>query len=299
MHFPVSGVECSPLLPPLVAFVVASLTASAGVSGAFLLLPFQMSVLGFTSPAVSATNLLYNVVAIPGGVFRYLIEKRMAWPVVWVTSLGTLPGIFLGAVIRVRYLPDPASIKLFVGAMLLYLGWRLFKGSANRGNLHPLPKDATVRTRSVSWLRIEYDFRGETCAFRPVPLLFLSLAVGLAGGIYGIGGGAIIAPFLVGWMRLPVHSIAGATLFGTFLTSLAGVFCFELLAYAGAGAGTAVGPDWALGLLFGAGGLAGTYAGARMQRYLPERWIRIFLGLLVTGLGAAYVVQFPFVKSIK
>ena len=65
MYFPISGVECSPFLPPAVAFVIAALVTSAGVSGAFLILPFQMSVLGFTSPAVSATNLLYNIVAIP------------------------------------------------------------------------------------------------------------------------------------------------------------------------------------------------------------------------------------------
>jgi len=32
----------------------------AGISGAFLLLPFQMSVLGFSTPSVSATNFLYN-----------------------------------------------------------------------------------------------------------------------------------------------------------------------------------------------------------------------------------------------
>jgi uncharacterized protein len=53
VHFPVSGVEVNPLLPLFVAFLVSALTAPAGVSGAFLLLPFQVSALGFTSPAVS------------------------------------------------------------------------------------------------------------------------------------------------------------------------------------------------------------------------------------------------------
>ncbi len=56
-----------PLVPVLVGFLVAILTAAAGVSGAFLLLPFQVSVLGFVSPSVSATNLVYNVIATPGG----------------------------------------------------------------------------------------------------------------------------------------------------------------------------------------------------------------------------------------
>jgi hypothetical protein len=67
MRFPVSGVETYVFIPPLVALVVSFLTSMGGVSGAFLLLPFQMSFLGFTSPAVSSTNFVFNIVAIPSG----------------------------------------------------------------------------------------------------------------------------------------------------------------------------------------------------------------------------------------
>jgi uncharacterized membrane protein YfcA len=77
MHFPVSGVECAVWLPPLVAFLVALLTTPAGISGAFLLLPFQMSVLGFVSPSVTPTNLVFNIVATPGGIYRYIREHHM------------------------------------------------------------------------------------------------------------------------------------------------------------------------------------------------------------------------------
>jgi hypothetical protein len=42
----------------------------AGISGA-VLLPFQVSVLGTPSPAVTPTNLLYNVVSTPGALYRY------------------------------------------------------------------------------------------------------------------------------------------------------------------------------------------------------------------------------------
>src|ERR1035441_2354127 len=79
MHFPISGVDCPVWLPPLVAFLVALLTTPAGISGAFLLLPFQMSVLGFVSRAVTPTNLVYNIFATPGGIYRYIHERRMNW----------------------------------------------------------------------------------------------------------------------------------------------------------------------------------------------------------------------------
>lgn len=305
MQFPISGVECSPFLPPLVAFTIASVVTSAGVSGAFLILPFQMSVLGFTTPAVSATNLLYNVIGIPGGVSQYIRERRMAWPLAVTTLAGTLPGVFLGAVIRVKYLPDPRSAKFFVGLVLLWLGYRTLsqwflrvtgriqpRSKVDAGFKGPLPSEAVVKTKSISLHRIEYDFWGETFSFSTLKLFALSVAVGIVGGIYGIGGGAILAPFVVSVLQLPVYTIAGATLLGTFVTSIAGVGIFQYLSYLPMSAGLQVRPDWLLGALFGLGGLAGTFVGAHLQKYLPERWIRLLLGLLVTGISLNYIWQF-------
>jgi hypothetical protein len=48
------------------AFAIAVLATPPGISGAVLLLPFQVSVLGTPGPAVTPANLLYNVVATPG-----------------------------------------------------------------------------------------------------------------------------------------------------------------------------------------------------------------------------------------
>lgn len=318
VHFPVAGIDVFPLVPPLVALAVATFTAPAGVSGAFLLLPFQVSVLGFTSPAVSPTNLVYNIVAIPGGLWRYIREGRMAWPLTWVVVAGTLPGVFAGAIIRLRYLPDPRSFKFFVGLVLLYLGGRLLyemtgrytKGRERLRALEAkfrervaglkaeqqakvasgLPAEAVVRTVRFTPLVVEYEFWGERFSFS-VPVLFLlALVVGVIGGIYGIGGGAIIAPFCCAVLGLPVYTVAGAALCGTFLTSVIGVIYYTLLApfYRG----MTVSPDWLLGALFGIGGLAGTYFGARLQKFLPERLIRGVLGVLVTGLALQYICQY-------
>jgi uncharacterized protein len=51
-----------------------------------------------------------------------------------------------------------------------------------------------------------------------------------------------------------------------------------------------IAPDWLLGLTLGVGGLAGTYAGARLQRYLSERLIRGVLGTLVMLLALRYIL---------
>jgi uncharacterized protein len=296
VHFLVSGVEVNPLLPLLVAFAVSALTAPAGVSGAFLLLPFQVSVLGFTSPAVSPTNLVYNLFATPGGVYRYVRDGRVVWPLAWVVILGTLPGAFVGALLRVTVLSDPGAFEVFVGLVLLYFGVRLLygvlaslarRGSAGQGSVGG---HSTVRVLGASPLRVEYEYGGKSYAFSSPAVFALSVGVGVIGGIYSIGGGSIIAPFLVTAFGLPVYTIAGATLIGTFVTSVAGVVFYELLAATGFGANMTIAPDWLLGLTLGVGGLAGTYAGARLQGYVPERLIRGVLGTVVTLLAIRYIL---------
>jgi len=318
MFFPVSGVETNPVVPLLVALVVSFFTSMGGVSGAFLLLPFQVSVLGFTSPAVSPTNLVFNIVAIPSGVYRYLKEGRMNWPLTWVVILGTLPGLWAGALIRLNWMLDPRHFKLFVGCVLLYIGLRLlyeqtpfakrkkakiqeFEAKvqerlqkvlkeAGQTAGKSLPPEARVQTVSWSLRRVEYRFLGETFSFSTIALFILSLIVGLIGGTYGIGGGAIIAPFVVAIFGLPVYTVAGAALLGTFITSVAGVAIYYVMApyYPGLG----VAPDVALGALFGVGGFCGMYVGARMQKFIPATFIRLGLGIVISGLALNYIVGF-------
>jgi uncharacterized membrane protein YfcA len=262
----------------------------AGVSGAFMLLPFQISVLGFTSPAVSSTNHLYNVVAIPGGVYRYLREGRMVWPLTWAVILGTLPGVLAGAAIRIRYLPDPRSFKVFVALVLLLVAGRMLIDLMKRGAATRNSSSATmppVESASFTWRRIAYTFGHTTYEASTPGILLLCLVVGVIGGAYGIGGGSIVAPFLVGMFGLPIHTVAGAALMGTFVTSVAGVAAYQLLALSSQE--IAVAPDWTLGVLFGIGGLLGTYLGARTQRFVPARAIKAILVVCLLFVVARYL----------
>ncbi|MGV1100572.1 sulfite exporter TauE/SafE family protein [Thiovibrio sp. JS02] len=308
MYFPVAGMEVNPLVPPLVAFAISLFTSMGGVSGAFLLLPFQVSVLGFNTPSVSATNQLFNIVAIPSGVYRYLKEGRMVWPLTWAVIVGTLPGVLVGAFLRIRYLPDARNFKMFVGLVLLYIGVRLLKDLLGRRNGEDQKQDGVaLRLREYQALHgggslppvtvhraglfsIRYEFLGEVCEASSLAVLALSLVVGIIGGVYGIGGGAIIAPFFVSILGLPVHTVAGAALMGTFVTSVAGVLFYQLIAplYPN----MSVAPDWLLGFLFGVGGFCGMYCGASLQKHVPARAIKWMLAGFVLFTAGKYVLDF-------
>ena len=82
------------------SFTIATLATPAGVSGAVLLLPFQVTVLGTPSPAVTPTNLLYNVVATPGALYRYWRQGQTGGELTRLLVLGTLPGVVAGSIIR-------------------------------------------------------------------------------------------------------------------------------------------------------------------------------------------------------
>lgn len=310
MVFPVAGIEVAPWIPFAAGFLVAFVCSMGGVSGANLLLPFQMSVLGFTTPAVSATNHLFNIVAIPSGVCRFIREGRMVWPLTWVVIAGTVPGVVIGVLLRVRYLPDPTHFKAFAGLVLLYIGFVMIRSMVTK----PAPgtdkaasekrfQELVARFRkretdsreqlpriAVSHFglkKIEYSFYGEVITAPTMGVFWLSAIVGVVGGMYGIGGGAIIAPFFVAVFHLPVYTIAGACLMGTFLTSVVAAGFYQLLApwYPG----MSVAPDWLLGVLMGVGGMIGMYAGARMQKFVPAKVIKWILAFILTFTGGRYV----------
>ncbi|MEU0944073.1 sulfite exporter TauE/SafE family protein [Streptomyces canus] len=245
--------------------LIALVTAPVGVSGAVFLLPVQLSVLGVANPAVTPTNLLFNVVAGPGALWRYRHDGALRGDLGRRLVLGTLPGVVLGASIRVFALPGPDVFRVLIAALLLPLGlWLCLRALAPA---HRRPSPAGELT--------------------PRALTALALVVGVVGGIYGIGGGSLLGPILVG-RGMPVARVAPAALTATFATSLVGAAAYALLSLVSTGDVT---PDWRLGLACGAGGLIGGYLGARLQPRLPERALRLLLGGLAAALGALYAAQ--------
>jgi uncharacterized protein len=245
------------------AFAIAVVTTPAGISGAVLLLPFQVSVLGTPSPSVTPTNLLYNVVACPGAMWRYWRQGQTGGTLTWLLLAGTLPGIVAGSVVRVYVLPGPVVFDFVVAAVLVPLGAWLALAPANH---------ATAATGRARLPRVVTGL--------------LAAVAGCVGGIYGIGGGSILAPVLIADGQ-PASQVAPAALTSTFVTSLGGVVTFSLLSINHQGS---IAPDWPTGIALGIGGLAGGYVGARLHARMPEALIRRLLALVVAAIGIRFLV---------
>jgi uncharacterized membrane protein YfcA len=245
----------------LCGFLLALATTPAGASGAVLLLPVQISLLGVSSPAVTPTNLLFNVFAVPGSLLRFWQEKRLFGPLAGLLIVGTLPGVIAGAVIRVELLSSGHAFMFVAAGVLLPIGLWLILGAQR------LPRDRPEPAR-----------RGRALIY------LLALIVGAVGGIYGIGGGSILAPILLA-AGFSAYEVAPATLLATFLTSVAGIATYGVLQLTHGGN---VAPEWILGAWIGVGGFSGSYCGARLQRHVPETSIRRLLGLIACIIAARY-----------
>jgi uncharacterized protein len=243
------------------AFLIAVVATPVGVSGAVFLVPVQVSLLHTPSPSVTPTNLLYNVIATPGALARFAGRGFTRAPLTSTLVLGTLPGVVIGAVIRVELLSGPSAFYLVIAAVLVPLG---------------------------GWLALD---RSTTARRTPPPagdrrISGMALVVGTIGGIYGIGGGSLLAPVLVG-LGFSVVEVAPAALASTFVTSIVGVVAYAVLSLRHSGS---IAPVWVVGLAMGAGGLLGGYVGAGLQSRLPEALLRRGLGLLAFALGARYAL---------
>jgi uncharacterized membrane protein YfcA len=259
----VPGTGWTVVVALVAAYVISVLSTPAGISGAVLLLPFQVSVLGTPSPSVTPTNLLYNVVSTPGALYRYWRQGQTGGRLALVLIAGTLPGVIAGSFIRVKLIPGPRVFDVMIAAVLIPLGTWLVLSRPARTDQPDRPA-------------------------RHIPalvLVVLAVAVGCVGGIYGIGGGALLAPILIGTGRKP-SEVAPAALASTFVTSAGGVITFTILSLH---QHVSVAPDWPTGIALGLGGLAGGYTGARIQSRMPDVLIRRLVGVLAFAIGAYFL----------
>jgi uncharacterized membrane protein YfcA len=231
------------------------------------LVPFQMSVLDLDSVSVSATGLVFNVLSSPAGILRYWRDGNIDTRLARLVLVGSVPAVVVGAWMRVHLLGDPRAFKVVAGVILVLLSVRVAVGRrvlVRRGRL-PRPGDQPSRSRTV---------------------IALAAAVGLAGGLYGIGGGSLLAPLLVA-SGVAVTDVAGAALVATFGSSLAGLLAYVVFNATGSQSS----PYWTLGLCLGVGGMAGSYVGAHAQRRLPEGLLTWAIAVLAGATGALYLAQ--------
>jgi uncharacterized protein len=212
-----------------------------GGGGSILAVPLLFYVVGVGSPHEAIGT---GAVAVAGSAALGLLAHARANTIKWRCALvfagagivGAAAGAATGKAI------DGQKLLALFGVLMVVVGLAMLR--PRRGG-----SDPHVRLTNQT-------------AKRLLPLLGgIGLLVGFGSGFFGIGGGFLIVPGLVGATAMPIVNAIGS--------SLVSVTAFGLTTSASYAASGLV--DWGIAGLFVAGGLAGGLIGTRLAHHLAGR----------------------------
>lgn len=111
-------------------------------------------------------------------------------------------------------------------------------------------------------------------------LVVIGLVAGVFSSLFGVGGGIVIVPLLIGFAGFAAKEATAASLGAIAITALAGV-----VLYAAHGK-----VDLAYAALVGVPAMAGALAGSAVQRRLSGRAVTIGFALLLAAIGVRLLV---------
>lgn len=251
-------VELQQVLAVSSGTVVGLTLALVGGGGSILAVPLLVHVVGIGSPHLAiGTSAVAVAASAAAGLAGHARARTVKWRCALIFAVAGVFGAAGGAALG--QLVDGSRLLALFGALMVAVGLLMLRPRRSGG-------DPGVRLTRAS-------------APRLLPLLIGGgLLVGTLSGFFGIGGGFLIVPGLVGGTAMPLLNAIGS--------SLVSVSAFGLTtagSYAAAGL-----VDWPLAGLFVLGGAVGGMAGVALGRRLARhnRALSLLFAAVVIAVGA-------------
>ena len=314
--FKTGNVYTNPLVVAFGAFVIGVLFVIMGAAGGLFTAAFQITVIGTKGPiginagnTVKPTNLFLTLCSPITGLMNYFKERRFAWPVAIFFALGIVTGaFFLGPTVSAKYLPMKAY-KFYLGIICLLIGIKLFTESLPSSiekkkamkaivqKFNQAVKEAKESGKAVELGKVEFEkfnfvsfnmtFWGETFVARPLLMLVGGVVMGMIAASFGVGGGFMFMPFMTTLVGYPMYLAVPIALAGTFATSTGGILRYITMGYQ---------PDWIMAALIAAGAMCGGMVGPKIQKRLPEIFLKRMLALALIIVFMKYTKLLVFLR---
>ena len=238
------------------AVVVGVALGMLGGGGSILTVPILTYVVGFDPQEAIAASLFIVGVTSAIGVFSHARAGRVRWRVGGVFGAASMVGAFLGGFAGGR-IPGSVLMILFAIMMVATAAAMLRGRKQSAAGAHP--------SGHLPLLRILLD----------------GLAVGVATGLVGAGGGFFVVPALNLLGGLPMAVAVGTSLLVIAMKSFAGLGGYLV----------SVQFDWPLVLAFTLIAIGGSFAGTALAGRIPEKTLRRGFGYFVLAMGVLVLVQ--------
>ncbi|MCX7975259.1 MAG: sulfite exporter TauE/SafE family protein [Candidatus Aminicenantes bacterium] len=244
----------------IIGFIAGIFAGLFGIGGGIVMVPALVLFAGF--PLVKATGTSLAAIMLPVGIFgvmAYYRARILDLRAAAFLATGLLMSVAVGAWLA-HALPAAVMRKLYA-FFCLYVSWTFIK-----------PLEKLKRFRSESYFPEPEPDENNLPHPHFLALVGIGLLAGVMAGMFGIGGGNIIVPFLVLFLHYPPKR-AIATSLAALLPpiGLPGVVYYYR-------AGTL---DLRMAIFLAIGLLLGTVFGAKINISLPGSKVKFLYGLFL------------------
>lgn len=254
-----------------------------GIGGGFLMTPLLIF-LGI-SPAVAVATVSSHIVAssCTGAISywrRSAIDIALAMMLLSAGIVGTAVGVWLFDALRalgqleLMISLSYVTLLTIVGGMMSYESVRaIFR--TRRG----IPLRRPGSHTWVHGLPLKLRFKRSKIYVSAIPVWGIGFVIGFIGAIMGIGGGFLLVPMLIYFLRVSTATVIGTSMILTLVTMASATVMHAATNHL---------VDIVLALILAVGGVIGAQFGARTgQTMRPER-LRLLLGLLIFAVGLRF-----------
>jgi uncharacterized membrane protein YfcA len=241
----------------IVGLIAGILSGFFGIGGGVIIVPALVFFLGFSQKLSNGISL--SALLLPVSIFAVIKYSKSDFVDIKIAALiavGIFMGVYGGANIAVS-MPS-ILLKQIYGVFLLYTAFKYLYSKKNNFN--------------------EINSHGHKLNFIA---LFIGIFAGILSGLFGIGGGAVIVPALVGIMKFSPKKAAGTSLGALLLpVGLPGVIKYYSAGFF----------DIRLASFVAIGIIIGAYFGAHIAIKLPSKLTKKIFGIFLFIIGLDFII---------
>jgi uncharacterized membrane protein YfcA len=288
IYLPIADLPVNIFVILAMGIAVGFISGMFGIGGGFLMTPLLIFI-GVT-PGVAVASVASHIAASSfSGAISYwrrrAIDIALAFMLLAGGIIGTAVGVWLFTLLRALDQLD-LMIGLSYVTLLTIVGGLMVNESVraiirtHRGG--PL---ALKRPGSHTWahgLPFKVRFKRSKIYVSAIPVWSIGFIIGFVGAIMGIGGGFLLVPMLIYFLRVPTTTVIGTSMVLTLVTMASATVMHAVTNHL---------VDALLALILMAGGVVGAQFGARAGQKIAGEKLRLLLGLLVLAVGLRFAYE--------
>ena len=288
IYLPIADLPVNIFLVLGMGLAVGFISGMFGIGGGFLMTPLLIFI--GISPAVAVASVASHIAASSfTGAITYwrkrAIDLALGMMLLSAGILGTAVGVWLFTKLR-----EMDQLDLMIGLSYVTLltavgGMMIWESVQAELRTHRGMPATLRRPGSHTWLHglpLKMRFKRSKIYVSAIPVWAIGFIIGFIGAIMGIGGGFLLVPMLIYFLRVPTATVIGTSMMLTLITMASATVMHAVTNHL---------VDAVLALILMVGGVIGAQFGARTGQKMRGERLRLLLGLLVFAVGLRFAFQ--------